>query len=980
MAVLMCRCCGAALEVKQGLSVCRCQYCGVQQTVPILDFDEKALLWERADGMRRAGEYDRAMSVYEQIAELCPDEPDVFWAMVLCRYGVEYVEEPLSHKRVPTINRIQYSSVIDDKDYRKAVSLASNGDQRRIYISEAKKLDELRQEILAVSLNEKPYDIFICYKETDISGRRTEDSVLAAKLYRALTAEGWRVFFSRVTLESKAGTEYEPYIFAALNTAKLMLVVGTSTDNLNAVWVRNEWSRYLARMTESGNGMLVPLYKGMMREHLPKEFSHLQSFDMTAPDFEEELLRGVRKLLTASPVTGSKPEITYLPADHSGMLRRAALFLEDGDFARADGICETVLDSEPENPRAYLIKLLAEYRVPSEDRLCECRADITVSGNYAKVMRFGDESLRKWLSEEAANCRYEMYCAELEAACTEEQLLAAAAHFDSIADHADSADKAAYARKKASDISAEKAAKQRELAYLRAVTLLGNSGSKADYIEAAALLKEIGEYNDSTELLKRCKEKIAEADEKYAQKAAAERAENLRRRRIRRTAIASAAGTFCLAAAIIAAVNITNNINTQRFYDKANELRRSGDYSGAIAVYAEFGDTGNQKLTKYEEALSLYESGNFDEAEQIFIMLSDYSDSPEKLNMVRYSRAGSIYKNGNYDEAADAFEALGEYKDSKEYTLRAKYNAAVQAEDNQDYLSAAQKYASMGDFFDCPERSRECFYKQACRLIDNGDYTAAEELFTGLDGYRDSETKVQEARRLREEQLSTTVQSDDDNPRSDDPESNSDTAEQAAPTANAEQTELRQGDVITLGGWNQGKNGEYLPLEWIVLKTEGGKALLTTKYLVDFMPYGALNWKDSAVRSRLNGTFYDEAFTEDDKKAISDTELTDTKGNTTRDKVFILSREEAFGCLSKENLRTDYSEWGEKKLEEAVKPTLEPGYSYARWAGDPYWLRDIGDELRVCILDSLGGFASDIIYTEEYIGVRPAVWIGSGEL
>lgn len=142
-------------------------YCGVQQTVPILGFDEEALLWDRAEELRRSGEYDRAMSLYEQIAALCPDEPDVYWSKVLCRYGVEYVEEAESHRRIPTINRIQYTSVIDDEDYRKAVRLALNGDQRRIYILEAQSLDSLRGKILSVSLHEQPYDIFICYKESD---------------------------------------------------------------------------------------------------------------------------------------------------------------------------------------------------------------------------------------------------------------------------------------------------------------------------------------------------------------------------------------------------------------------------------------------------------------------------------------------------------------------------------------------------------------------------------------------------------------------------------------------------------------------------------------------------------------------------------------------------------------------------------------------------------------------------------------------
>lgn len=93
MAVLLCRCCGARLDIKQGASIVKCGYCGVQQTVPILGFDEEALLWDRAEELRRSGEYDRAMSLYEQIAALCPDEPDVYWSKVLCRYGVEYVEE-----------------------------------------------------------------------------------------------------------------------------------------------------------------------------------------------------------------------------------------------------------------------------------------------------------------------------------------------------------------------------------------------------------------------------------------------------------------------------------------------------------------------------------------------------------------------------------------------------------------------------------------------------------------------------------------------------------------------------------------------------------------------------------------------------------------------------------------------------------------------------------------------------------------------
>lgn len=1058
MSVLLCRCCGARLEIKSGVSVCKCEYCGVLQTVPILDFDEKALLWERADGMRRSGEYDRAMSVYKQIAVLCPDEPDVYWAMVLCRYGVEYVEEPLSHKRIPTINRIQYTPVIDDEDYRKSVKFSSNGDQRRIYILEAQKLDELRGKILAVSLDEKPYDIFICYKETDKDGRRTEDSVLAAKLYRALSAEGWRVFFSRVTLESKAGTEYEPYIFAALNSAKLMLVVGTTPDNINAVWVKNEWSRYLARVGENGEGMLIPLYKGMLKEHLPVEFNHLQAFDMAVPDFEEELIRGIRKILAKAPAKTSETKSSDLPADTSGLLRRAELFLEDGDFARADELCETVLDAEPENARAYLIKLLAEYHIPSQDRLHECREDFSLSGNFAKAMRFGDENLQIWLEDELALCRYETFSRELENAYNESQFLAIAKRFDTIADYADSMDKAAFARKRAAEISEKKAAEENESLYKQAVKLLENKASKSVCVQALALLERLVGYKDSDELAKRCNSIISEIDDKEAQaaaqKEAAAQSKKVCRKRAKKITLISGAGAVCAAAGIIAAVNISGSVSLSNRYKAAEDYLANGSFDRAISEYTELGD---------------------------------YSDAAEKLTLAQYNKAVQLYENGSFAEAESAFEALGDYSKSKEYLLRSKYGAAEQTEIGGSFAQAAQMFAALGEFSDSPERADECLYKEACRLSEKKDYTSALDIFGTLGSYRDSEAKVKEttylransylqngqyeealndflqisgysnsAQKIKEtyylqgkklladkqfedaiksfgyangysnsaalvveakyqyaqdlaakqkyrqalelyenldgykdaaelvkqvkysfaEQLRETGYYDDAVAQFTALGDYSDAAEQIAKTLEAKRRDVKQGDVITLGGWVQGKKGEYQPLEWIVLKREGGRALVTTKYLVDFMPYGALTWKDSSVRSWLNGTFYNGAFTETDKKAISETLLADTQ---TTDKVFILNQEEAFGCLSDETLRTDYTQWGEKKLREAIEPTLPAGASYASMFGDPYWLRDIGDEMRVCILNNVGNFWNRELYTERN-GVRPAMWIELGEL
>jgi len=178
-------------------------------------------------------------------------------SIVLCKYGIEYVEDPATHKRIPTVNRTQFASVLADEDYKSALQYATI-EQKIIYESEAKSIDKIQEGILKISNKEEPFDVFICYKESDESGRRTRDSVLANELYHELTKEGFKVFFSRITLEDKLGIEYEPYIFAALNSAKVMVVIGTKPEYFKAVWVKNEWSRYLALIKNGAKKVLIP--------------------------------------------------------------------------------------------------------------------------------------------------------------------------------------------------------------------------------------------------------------------------------------------------------------------------------------------------------------------------------------------------------------------------------------------------------------------------------------------------------------------------------------------------------------------------------------------------------------------------------------------------------------------------------------------------------------------------------------------------
>ena len=171
MAIFKCKMCGGDLEITPGSTVCECEYCGTQQTLPKLDDDRRANMYDRANHFRRANEFDKAMSMYEKILEEDKTDSEAYWSIVLCRYGIEYVEDPMTRKRVPTVNRAQFTSIFIDEDYKAAVEYA-DAYQRTVYEAEATAIDEIQKGILAISQNEEPFDVFICYKETGADGRR----------------------------------------------------------------------------------------------------------------------------------------------------------------------------------------------------------------------------------------------------------------------------------------------------------------------------------------------------------------------------------------------------------------------------------------------------------------------------------------------------------------------------------------------------------------------------------------------------------------------------------------------------------------------------------------------------------------------------------------------------------------------------------------------------------------------------------------
>ncbi len=400
MAIIKCKMCGGDLDISEGLTVCECEYCGTKQTVPTVDDEKKITLFNRAGRLLRGCEFDKAAGVFESIVADFPEEAEAYWGLVLCKFGIEYVDDPATGKKVPTCHRSGFDSVMDDADDEQACENA-DAIARRQYREEAKAIEELRRGIIEVSGKEQPYDIFICYKETDENGGRTVDSVLAQDVYDVLTDKGYRVFFSRITLEDKLGQEYEPYIFAALNSAKIMLAFGTDFEYFNAVWVKNEWSRFLKLMEKDKSKHLIPCYKNIDAYDMPKEFARLQAQDMGKVGAVQDLLRGIEKLLPRKTEAVSADAVVH--ASQQALVERGNLALEDNDWKKAKELFDRVLDVDPKNAEAYLGLEMAEGKYGSREAFAAAyvQPDVQLdnSKNVIRVRQFGNSSLKAWLSE-----------------------------------------------------------------------------------------------------------------------------------------------------------------------------------------------------------------------------------------------------------------------------------------------------------------------------------------------------------------------------------------------------------------------------------------------------------------------------------------------------------------------------------------------------------------------------------------------------
>ena len=751
MAILKCKMCGADVTLIEGSTVVECESCGTQQTVPSADNEKKLSLFTRANRLRATCDFDKAAGVYETIVGEYPEEAEGYWGLVLCKYGIEYVDDPATGKKIPTCHRSSFESVMDDSNFEMAMEYADVV-ALNVYRQEAKQIEHIRKGILEVSSKEEPYDIFICYKETGFDGDRTLDSVIAQDIYDALTDKGYRVFFSRITLEDKIGEAYEPYIFAALNSAKVMLAVGTKFEYYNAVWVKNEWSRYLKICAADKSKHLIPCYKNLDAYDIPKEFQHLQAQDMGKMGAIQDLLRGIEKYIPLNKSQTIIQEKIVVGGSGSGdgkiasLLDRGNMALEDGDWAKADSFFEDVLNNDSKNAQAYLGKTLAQERCRTLDAFIRKRKEATeyVAQDdiyIPKATSHINDMIEKYclpgyLEAKAIEALYEdlwvcvtevpgreaQYKEEVQywenhkqlsraqkfatgamaehLASAKKTLLAELANRVAKAKEDEAKQKVQYEQEYAeyladADVKAERmyqqALKAREEYYEGLLKVAKTSCDIEMLGSTARSFEQLGDYQDSKNLAEHCRKRIAEEKTKIAEEQERQRVlrERAEKERQAKNKKMTIIGVAAAAVVIAIILVVTKVIIPSGNYKKADAMLASGQYEDAKAMFEDLGGFKDSEAKAKEAADAIAAA----EVERIAQEIAD-----------NYSKAQSLMEAGDYQAALEILAGLGDYENSSELIAQLQqeidYATAISyLESNQD----ADAYAllqKLGDFKD----------------------------------------------------------------------------------------------------------------------------------------------------------------------------------------------------------------------------------------------------------------------------------------
>lgn len=180
------------------------------------------------------------------------------------------------------------------------------------------------------------------------------------------------------------------------------------------------------------------------------------------------------------------------------------------------------------------------------------------------------------------------------------------------------------------------------------------------------------------------------------------------------------------------------------------------DYDKALVTFKEiasYSDSG-LKITEinYNIAIDKMKSGDLQGAKDILLTLKNYADTENVLMQIDYELGKDAFNNGKLDDALGLFTSADGYSDAEEWYYKTLYTLAEQEFDAKNFEKAGEYYlqvsnnekASM-EYKDAKTKANMCLYEIGKQALANGEYERAANTLYGILDYVNAKSLYAEA-------------------------------------------------------------------------------------------------------------------------------------------------------------------------------------------------------------------------------------------
>lgn len=170
------------------------------------------------------------------------------------------------------------------------------------------------------------YDVFLSFKNLDEFNNKTEDALVAERLYYALKEKNLKVFYSNIVLNEVGAAAYKQAIEDALEKSRILVSIATKKEHLESKWVSYERESFHNDILSGrkSKACIVPYLKNITGLDVPRSLRNYQTFQIDGSDIND-VVSFIQKFLGETNSQGipvyQKEEISLVTGKHMSSYR-----------------------------------------------------------------------------------------------------------------------------------------------------------------------------------------------------------------------------------------------------------------------------------------------------------------------------------------------------------------------------------------------------------------------------------------------------------------------------------------------------------------------------------------------------------------------------------------------------------------------------------------------------------------------------------